>query len=108
MAVVLYDGYPQAEGAKWGAVADVSGPSSYATGGFSLAAVSFGMSALEYVSSGGISSNGTYRLHVLDNSTSAKPASSLTAKAYVVSTGAEVTAATDLSGAHFTVLARGL
>ncbi len=49
MAVRLFDGYPQSEGAKIGAVADVTGPSSYPAAGFTLEAVSFGLSHFDFI-----------------------------------------------------------
>ena len=105
--VNLFDGYSQAEGAKWGAVADVTGPSSYATGGFSLSAVSFVMSKIEFAS-GGIDSSGLHRYEVKAASTSDKPSATITVLAFLLSTGLEVTAATDLSASHFRLRVIGI
>lgn len=102
-----FDGYPQAEGAKWGAVADVTGPTSYATGGFTLSAVSFGMSQIEFASAG-IGSAGTHNYVVKASSASNKPSATITVLAFLTSSGAQVTAATDLSASHFRLRVIGI
>jgi hypothetical protein len=105
--VQLLDGYPQAEGAKWGAVADVVGPASYVTGGFTLSAVSFGMAQFDHVS-GGIGAAGIHRYDVTAPNASDLPAPTVTVKSFVISTGAEVAAGFNLSASHFRVRAIGI
>ena len=105
--VTLFDGYPQAEGSKWGAIANVTGPTSYTTGGFTLSAVSFGMSQIEYAD-GGVSSAGTHTYFVKAASASNKPSATITVIAFVVATGAQVANGVDLSASNFRMQATGI
>lgn len=102
-----FDGYPQSEGAKIGCVADVTAPSSYTTGGFTLSAVSFGMGQIEYACAG-IGVAGLHRYQVKAASISDKPSATITVLAYLTSTGLEVSNATDLSASHFRMRVIGI
>jgi hypothetical protein len=105
--VSVLDGYPQAEGAKWGAVANVTGPTSYTTGGFTLSAVSFGMNQIEFASAG-TGSAGVHSYIVRNPSTSDVPSATITVMAFLTSTGLQVSAATDLSASTFRIRVIGV
>ena len=107
MAVSVADGYPQAEGAKWGSVADVTGPSSYTTGGFTVSAVSLGMQYIDFASAS-TGSAGTHNYIVKSPAASDSPASSVTVMAILLSSGLEVSNGTNLSTSHFRLRAIGL
>ena len=107
MAVTVANGYPQAEGAKWGSVADVTGPTSYTTGGFTVSAVSLGMQYIDFAEASA-GSLGTHNYIVRAPGTTATPSSTVTVMAILNSTGLEVPAATNLSASHFRIRAIGL
>ncbi len=106
MSVKLLDGYPQSEGAKIGSVAKVTGPSSYATGGFTVEPVNFALSRFEF---GACTSSvsGTYFAEFIPASADV-PATSALIRVRVAATGLEVAALTDLSAEKFLVRVIGL
>ncbi len=106
MAVTLFAGYPQSEGAKIGSVAKVTGPSSYALGGFSISANTFGMQYFEHVEAS-MSVSGTYIAFFLPASAEV-PKSTGKLVVIVTATGAQVAALTNLSAEKFVVRAQGI
>src|SRR3972149_10045426 len=103
----LITGHPPASGAKWESVITVAGPASYATGGFIVQAVTFGLTAFDFVAA--IANNNGSRFAVAsfpDSST--VPDANCFIQVFTSSTGAEVAPATDLSGDTYRVYALGL
>lgn len=119
----LLPGYPiYPGGSKKLAVYDIKGPASYATGGESIAASQFGEGGIDAViqqnfgvgtcTQGGVardeivplSMSGTYFVALTYAVTAEGAVTSITAKWYVVATGAEVGALTDLSAEEFRVI----
>jgi len=97
-------GYVDVWGKHGGAPIDHAGPASYTTGGQTLTASKYGLRSLDYVG-GGLSISGTYEA----KGKAVKRGLSTTYKLvwYVVATGAEVTAATNLSAETVRLLAIG-
>lgn len=98
----------QPVGSKLVAIVDVTGPSTYATGGVTIDLSNYnlgGMSAVEYVS-GGVSSNGTYYVHGVTPTSHIGVSSSYLLMWTLVSTGAEA-GAIDLSGSTVRLLVYG-
>jgi hypothetical protein len=85
-------------------VADVTGPASYTTGGFTLQALQFGLSYFDYVGFA-VSVSGTYMALFTPAAALSKPTGQLTI--YTLGAG-EVPALTNLSAEHFVIYAIGL
>jgi len=110
----IMDGYPQQEGAKNAGVIIVNGPTSYATGGFTVEALAHGFKHFDHVSDG-TSNDGTHKANTRHNNDT-ELASGLpegrpqTSVLVLVSTlaGVEIAATTDLSAEVFRPRAIGL
>lgn len=114
MANTLIDGYPQAEGAKWGSAIEKAGPASYTqvtaatppTGGQALEASEFGVKYLEVVF-GCLSDNGQYRVDFTPTKQGKHGVTAGILLWTVAAGGAEVAALTDLSARTVRLFARG-
>jgi len=104
--------YPAPPGNKPIVIANVTGPSSYTqvsngtppTGGQSLKASDYGLSAIEY-GDGGLSDNGQYAVQVIiPGNPIQSPVQTAILRWTVAATGAEVSGATNLSGRTARVL----
>ena len=98
----------QPVGSKLEVVLDVTGPSTYATGGVTFSLSNYnvgGISAVEYVG-GGVSSDGTYYVHGRTPTGNAAATSSYKLVWTVVATGLEA-GAIDLSGSTVRLLVKG-
>ena len=104
MSIKTFDGYPQSEGARTVVVADVTGPTSYTTGGITLQALQFGLSYFDYVGFA-MSVSGLYMAIFIPTAALSRPTGLL--RIYTMAAG-EVPALTNLSAEHFVIYAIGL
>ena len=98
----------QPVGSKLVAIVDLTGPTTYTTGGYSIDLSNYnigGMAAVEYVS-GGASSNGTYLVHGVTPTGHANGTTSYLLMWIVVATGVEA-GAIDLSGCTVRIMVYG-
>lgn len=96
---------PSPLGELFVSMADINGPASYTNGtGNAVSPQNFGLQTFKFAT-GGISTDGTTGIEF--KTISGPGATSIIARFYVVSTGAEVANATDLSGKTFRVMALG-
>jgi hypothetical protein len=121
-ANVPFPGYETLFGNKKSWLGDHYGPASYATGGETFSASSLGWGGLEFVRACffqtetvdsipmvvPVDESGTYFVGIKKSTTANGAVASVTIQWYVVSTGAEVSAATNLSTYRVTLEARGV
>lgn len=100
--IIPLPGYPQQWGTKNVELGEMVGPSSYATGGVTINASSFGWGGFDRFAATGRSYSGTYSAQVQPLPITAGAKSNQSIKSYkvvwiVIATGAEVANAVDLS-----------
>ena len=84
---------------------NITGPTSYTTGGVTLGATAFGLQGFRVLMSSHLTASGTY--FVRFQMPSGPGASTVTVLWYVASSGAQVTNATNLSAEKIRILAFG-
>jgi len=97
-------GYRDFFGTKPVVIAEVAGPTSYATGGQTINAADFGLAGIDYADAGMVSYSGTYYGRIIPQPASAPPSNQnpnmtkIKLQWIVAATNAEVANTTNLSG----------